>query len=146
MAVGTAVGGFLTANAGAIAATSLVASTFQASKAASAQRKSERFGRRKAGVQAASERREQVRQARIRRAEVLSSSANTGGTGSSSEAGAISGVQNQLGQRLGSSLQIQSLSNQQSDQNIAANQAQNASGMFASIGNFSSNFITPKAP
>lgn len=55
-------------------------------------------------AQAAEERRRQIREARIKRAQVLQASANTGTSASSGEAGATGGISTQLGSNIGFNL------------------------------------------
>lgn len=55
-------------------------------------------------AQAAAERRRQIREERVKRARVLQSAAATGTTGSSGEAGAVSGLSTTLSANIGSNL------------------------------------------
>jgi len=63
-------------------------------------------------AQSAAERRQQIREERVKRARLIQSSANTGVTGSSGEAGAAGGLSTQLGSNIGFNLgQRQAASN-----------------------------------
>jgi hypothetical protein len=115
-------------------------------KAAKSQKKARKIASRKADLSAARERREVVRQARVRRADVLSQSALTGAGGSSSESGAIGSLQGQLGSNIGSSLLTQDLSGQQSKfLGQAARHSTNAA-MFGTLASMGSSFIGPSTP
>lgn len=130
----------------AIAGVLLAASVVEQRKAGKAQEKSQKLAQRKADISAARSRREQVRTARIRRADILSQSALTGGAGSASEAGAIGSLQGQLGQNLGESFLTQGLSQRQSQANIQAAEAGTKASIFGTGASFASSFIKPKAP
>lgn len=123
---------------------SLVASAVQTRKQAKAQRKSSKAAQRSADIQASRERREAIRQARVRRADLLTQSANTGAAGSSSEAGAIGALQGQLGSNIGTSFQTQALSAEQSSANRASVKAGTQASMFGTVGSFATGFIKPK--
>ena len=128
---------------GILAVAGTAASVAQQRKSGRAQAKSQRIQQRKADIQAAQGRREAVRQARIRRADILATSANTGAGGSSAEQGVIGALQSQLGTSLGASFQNQALSGQQSSANIAASRASGQAATFGTIGDLSASFIKP---
>ena len=125
-------------------ALSTVGTVVQQRKASEAQRKSTKLSQRRADIQATRDRREQVRAARIQRAEILSTAANTGAAGSSSEAGAIGSIQTQLGSNIGTSFLFQDISQRQSSANVAASAAQSRAATFSSIGNLAGSFVDPK--
>lgn len=77
-------------------------------------------------AQSAAERRTQIREERVKRARLLQSSANTGVTGSSGEAGAAGGLSTQLGTNIGFNL-----GQQQAASNISA-AGQNAADFLSS--------------
>lgn len=129
--------------AAAIAAVATVYSVDQQRKAQKAQRKSEKLQQRRADAQAARDRRSTIRQARVRRAQILNESAQTGAAGSSSESGAIGSLQGQLGSQLGASFQNQALSGQISRQNIKASRYGGNASMGMSVAGLATNFITP---
>lgn len=92
-----------------------------------AQLEQNRIEQARANVQAQRERVQQVREARIRRASVISSAGNAGvgvGTGTSGLSGATSSIQSQLGQNLGTLGQMQSFGEQLSVANQKEAQAQ----------------------
>jgi hypothetical protein len=109
----------------------------------------------------AEERRKLVREERVRRARLIQSSENSGGSGSSSEYGALGGMSTQLNSNLGINLgraaageRISTYTQNAADFNFAAQQsvmqAQNADGMlnlsmniFNSAGGLNA-FGTPK--
>ena len=130
----------------AVAAVALVAGANETRKGAKAQRKSSRVAERKANIQSARERRETIRQARIRRADILTGAANTGAAGSSSEAGSIGSLQGQLGEKLGTSFKMQDLSQEQGSANRSAIQASSNAAMFGTVATIATGFVAPKAP
>lgn len=90
---------------------------------------------------AAAERRQQIREARVRRARILQSAINTGATGSSAEFGSLGGIGTQLGANIGSNLGAIQTANKMSDlsqtaadfgtqANFAGVKAQDATSMF----------------
>lgn len=99
-----------------------------------AQLEQNRIEQARANVQAQRERVQQVREARIRRASVISGAGNAGvgvGTGTSSMTGATSSIQSQLGNNLGTLGQMQSFGQQLS----AANQREaNAASDYITAG------------
>jgi len=104
----------------------------------------------------ANERRQQIREERVRRSRLLASSFNTGGYGSSLESGAVGGLSTSLATNIGSNLgaaqsgaAISDLSQKTADLNLGAQfasfDAQNAQSMFQlSTSIFASQF-KPKA-
>lgn len=85
----------------AVSLTSTVASMSQQRKAAKAQGKIRNEEAARNTAQQMQERRQQVREERIKRARVMQASENTGTSGSSGEAGAITSIGSQLGANLG---------------------------------------------
>lgn len=85
-------------------------------------------------AQAAQERRNQIREERVRRARIMQGSMNTGGTGSSAEFGATSNLATGLGANLGANLgALQTASNISTANQQAATaglEAQEATSMF----------------
>lgn len=69
--------------------------------AAEEQRKAGAWNAAQNSAQAAAERRQQVREERVKRAQILNSAANTGTSASSGEAGAVGGMATQLGSNIG---------------------------------------------
>lgn len=99
----------------------------KASKQAfAAQQEQNRIEQARANVNANRERLQQVREARIRRASIISSAGNAGvaSAGTSGVSGATSSVQSQLGQNLGTLGQMQSFGEQLSQANQRQAQAQ----------------------
>ena len=84
----------------------------QSRQAAKAQEKAQELSQRRADLEAARARRQQVREARIRRAQIIAQSQAVGGEGSSAEAGATGSLQSQLGANLSFLDQTQQLSRQ----------------------------------
>lgn len=123
-----------------------VAGAAEARQGSKAQRRASKRAERAANLQASRERREVVRQARIRRADILAQSANTGAAGSSAEAGAIGSLQTQVGTRLKTSFQAQELASGQARALRSASQSQARAGLFNTLGNFGASFIGPQAP
>lgn len=89
---------------------------------------------------AANERRQQIREERVRRAQVEQSAENTGVAGSSGELGAVSGLTTQLGANIGTNLgQLQGVQNinnysqAAADFSTAANRNQSDASSAASI-------------
>lgn len=72
-----------------------------AEKAANEQRKAGAWTAAQQAQQASAERRQQAREERIKRAQILNSAANTGTQASSGESGAVMGMGTQLGVNLG---------------------------------------------
>lgn len=92
-------------------------------------------------AQAAAERRQQIREARVRRARVMQSAVNTGAEGSSAEFGAVGGMATQLSSNIGANLgslqtagKLSELGQTAADfgtqANLAQIKGQNASSMF----------------
>lgn len=101
------------------------------------QKKASDIEQRRADAQAASERRRIVREERIRRAQVINLSAQTGTQGSSSEAGALGSLSSQTSAAIGQSLGAQQLSRQASSALQSAQNFSTASSIFGSAANFS---------
>jgi hypothetical protein len=118
--------------AAAVALISTGVSIQQGRQSAKAQRKASDAQQRIADAQTAREKRGQVREARIRRAEVISQAEATGASGSSGEMGATSSIQSQLGSNLG-------------HLNYVQGQAQYASRQLQQAAKFQSNAATAQA-
>lgn len=129
---------------GIVAGGALLLGAFETRKARKSQEKSSRKAERQADIRATRERRETIRKARVRRADILSESALTGASGSSSEAGAISGLQSQVGENLGASFQLQQLSQEQSGLNRQAGKSLANASLFNTVGSFATGFVKPK--
>ena len=115
-------------------------SVSESRQAAKQQRKAQKLSQRRADLEAARARREQVREARIRRAEIISRSTAVGGAGSSAEAGATGSVQSQLGANLGFLGRTQQLSRGISQASGRAAQAQSRAATAGAIGGFAGQF------
>ena len=121
------------------------ASVIEQRKSGRRQERSQKIAQRKADVESARGRRQQIREARIRRADILQASASTGAAGSSAETGAIGSLQSQLGTNLGASFQTQALSQSQSRANIGAAKASTRAGIFGSVADITSPFADFKS-
>ena len=119
-------------SAAAVALFTTGVSMQQQAQATRSQRKASAAQQRIADAQTAREKRGQVREARIRRAEVISQAEATGASGSSGEMGATSSIQSQLGSNLG-------------HLNYVQGQAQYASRQLQQAANFQSNANTAQA-
>ena len=163
-----AAGGVYAANAGAIAAGAAGTSAMMDAEKAKAeqeglmqqsadeQKKIREIQVANAAQAQANERRQQIREERVRRSRLLASSFNTGGYGSSLEAGAVGGLSTSLGANIGSNLgaaqsgaAISDLSQKAADLNLGAQfagfDAQNSQSMFQlSTSIFAANY-KPKA-
>lgn len=109
------------------AITSLVVTTlatgyqaYSANKSAKAQRRGQRIEQRRADIANARERRATVRAGRVARAQVEAQAATSGVGGSSTTAGAVSGIQQQLGSNLSFLDQNQQLSARSTAANLDA--------------------------
>jgi hypothetical protein len=87
---------------------------------AAAEKERQRIEQVRADVNARKERRQQLREARIRRAQVLSASANAGALGASTTTGAIGGINTQFGANIGQINEAQGFGQAISTQNEAA--------------------------
>lgn len=106
----------------AVSAYSAVESASAQKEAAAAQRKAQSEQKAINASQAAAERRQQIREERIKRAKIVQASTNTGVTDSSGEAGSTSSLSTQLGSNVGQNLgTIQSMNNISNYQQQAAN-------------------------
>lgn len=119
---------------------------------AEAERERQRIEQVRADVAAKKERRQQLRELRLRRAQVLASAALSGGLGSSTTEGALGSLGSQFGSNIGAIGEAQGFGQAISTQNqAAADQAteinrlqgkviasQGRQGMFQSIGNLAS--------
>jgi len=108
-----------------------------ANEAADAQRDAARAQNKRAKLQAARQRQEQIRAARIARARIAASAAGTGAMDTSGTAGGVGSVMSQLRGNLGFSLEMESLGDQAADRMGNAMMSQNLSNMFGGIANFS---------
>ena len=125
----------------AVTAISGAASIAEQKKAGRAQERGQDKAQRKADIQSAQARRQQLREARIKRADIQATAANTGAGGSSAEAGAVGSLQSQLGTNLGVSFETESLSRGQARDASSANSAQSSSATFGAIGSFAGSFV-----
>ena len=126
-----------------------VASISQSRKAAAAQQESSRWQEQTQAEQAAANareaaiaRRQQIREERVKRAQILQASETSGTADSSGELGAVGGMSTQLGSNMGASqgmlMQGQRISfNNQASANWAskAGTYQNRAGFYSSLGN-----------
>lgn len=113
-----------------------------AQRSAEQQRKAQEVQQAGSAQQAAMERRQQIREERVRRARIMQASTNTGTIGSSSEFGAIGGLNTQLQSNIGQNLgaiqrgqAIGTFSQNAADFNTASqrnmNEATNAQSLFS---------------
>ena len=107
-----------------------------AKKAARAQEESLRLQQRSASIRAARERVQQVREARIKRAQAVAGAAIGGTLDSSGLAGGVGGIQSQLGANLAFSQNIEDLGIQATAQNVKASNAQSQSNMWGAVAGF----------
>lgn len=121
--------------AGVITAVAAVGSAVSQRNAARAQSRSQRIEQRRADIANARERRTVVRNARVARAQIEAQASLTGQTGSSTVAGATSGVQQQLGSNLSFLDQNQQLSAQATAANISAARYLTQASTWATLGN-----------
>jgi hypothetical protein len=129
--------------AATIAAVGAAASIHQGRQAAKAQRKAGAAQQRIADAQTARERRGQVREARIRRAEVISQAEATGASGSSGAMGATSSIQSQLGSNLGHINYVQGQSQYASRQLQQAAKFQSNAATAQAVSNLAGKFAGP---
>ena len=121
----------------AIATVATAGSLVAANEAADAQRDAARAQNKRAKLQAARQRQEQIRAARIARARISASAAGTGAMDTSGTAGGVGSVMSQLRGNLGFSLEMESLGDQAADRMGNAMMSQNLSNMFGGIANLS---------
>ena len=124
-----------------IAGTAAAASAGASIRQGNIAKANSRLQQRQADSRSAAERRQIVRQDRIRRAQVLNQASQTGTQGSSSEAGAISGITNQTAQNLGQSKQFQAVSRQISSNNQTSSNIGSAGALFGAVGSTASLFV-----
>lgn len=130
-----------------ITAAATIAGFVSSQQQASAQKKSIAAQQKIADAQAARERIQAAREARIRRAQILATTGNQGiGAASSGPAGAISSIGSQLGANIANINTIQNFADKASRANQQAVDAQAMGAMFQTVGNISGSFIKPKAP
>ena len=116
---------------------SLIESHRQQRKARKEQKRANLLQQRIADNEAARERRNQVRQARILRAGIVNRAAQTGGTGSSSETSAVGGVASNLSLNLAESFVTQNISGQITAALGRSAAASGRASLFKDISNFS---------
>jgi hypothetical protein len=104
-------------------------------------------------AQAASERRQQLREERVRRGKLIQSGVNTGVSGSSGEAGALGGLSTTLGSNLGFNLGVRQAADNISNLNQEATnvmgeakanyaESQNEMNMWGALGQFSTSIFS----
>jgi hypothetical protein len=121
-----------------VMAIAAVGSFISSQQAASAQKDSIAAQKKIADAQAAKERIQTAREARIRRAQILASTGNQGvGAASSGPAGAVSSIGSQLGSNIANINTIQNYAQQASKANQQAADAQAMGAMWQGIGNIS---------
>lgn len=119
-------------------AVSMVMQSQAAGEAADAQKAANEAQQRAAQVEAQKARIQQVREARIRRAQVLASGTNTGlGTGTSGMGGAIGSISSQMAGNIGDINQQQTFATQTSQALQKSADAQVDAQKWQQIGNFS---------
>jgi hypothetical protein len=128
---------FTTIAALTVATVATAGSLVAANEAADAQRDAARAQNKRAKLQAARQRQEQIRAARIARARISASAAGTGAMDTSGTAGGVGSVMSQLRGNLGFSLEMESLGDQAADRMGNAMMSQNVSNLFGGIANFS---------
>lgn len=126
----------------AVALTSTVASIDQQRKAAKAQGKARNEEKARNTAQQMAERRQQVREERIKRARVMQAAENTGTAGSSGELGAVSSIGTQLGANLGFNQSMIESGNRISGYAQQAADAQGKASMFNAVASMSGNIGT----
>jgi hypothetical protein len=112
----------------------------QNKKAAKAQNKANQLQQQIADNQAASERRQQIRQARLLRGRVANAAAQTGGQGSSSEYSSMESSESQLGFNLSQSYATQALSGQITKQLGRASDYQTRASGYQALGQAGTSF------
>lgn len=140
----------------AVAAVGTAGSLYMQSQANSAAQDAAKAQRKAAGVQvaqnasqAAAERRQQAREERIKRAQIMQAAENTGTASSSGEVGALGGMNTQLGANIGFNQSMINLGRQQTqfsqmaaDANTRANQYSNYGSMFQQAGSLGSGLFS----
>lgn len=116
-----------------VAGVATASSIDQQKRAARASKRAQRAQQVQADLQTARERRNQIRQARIQRAQLEAQALAQGTTGASSVVGAAGSVQSQLGSNIGFLNQQQQLSQFASAQNQRAAAAQTRASIFSSV-------------
>lgn len=122
-----------------VAITATAASIQQQGQAAKAQKKMRNEEKARNTAQQMAERRQQVREERIKRARVMQASENTGTAGSSGEIGAVSSIGSQLGANLGFNQSMIESGNRISGYAQQAANAQTNASVFNSIAGMSGN-------
>lgn len=122
-----------------VAITATAASVQQQGKAAKAQKKIQNEEKARNTAQQMAERRQQVREERIKRARVMQASENTGTAGSSGELGAVSSIGTQIGANLGFNQSMIESGNRISGYAQQVANAQSNASVFNSIAGMSSN-------
>lgn len=122
-----------------VAITATAASIQQQGQAAKAQKKMRNEEKARNTAQQMAERRQQVREERIKRARVMQAAENTGTAGSSGELGAVSSIGSQLGANLGFNQSMIESGNRISGYAQQAANAQTNASVFNSIAGMSGN-------
>lgn len=131
---------FLQANAAAVSAATAVVGLVQGQKASEAQKKAQEAQGKMAAMEAHRARIQAVREARIKRAQVLASDADMGGT-TSGIAGGVSSVASQLGSNIGFQSGKEQLANQASIFNQQAIDANSSASIFNTVAGVSSKMV-----
>lgn len=131
----------LAASALAVGTYSFVKQQEAQEDAQTAQRKSANEQKAINASQAANERRQQIREERVRRARIEQSSMNTGAYGSSGALGTIGGLSTQFSTNVGANLAMQAASQQISIFNQQASDAQYSAQTYAGMFNLAGNIF-----
>lgn len=140
----------------AVAAVGTAGSLYMQSQANSAAQDAAKAQRKAAGVQvaqnaaqAAAERRQQAREERIKRAQIMQAAENTGTASGSGEAGALGGMSTQLGVNVGFNQSMINFGKQQTqygqmaaDANTRANQYNSYGNLFSQAGSMGSGLFS----
>lgn len=142
--------GLIVAAAGAVASYSAQQDAKQAAqRSAEEQRKAQAEQKAQAAQKSAMERRQQIREERVKRARVLQSAQNTGVSGSSGEIGAIGALSTNLGNNIGINIGREASNNRASifaqnaaDFNFESASASQSAGMYSQLSGIGMNIFT----
>ena len=126
-----------------ISALATTASVVSQRQAARAQKKARRVQSRMADIEAQRERQQQVREARIKRAQLAAGAQASGVENTSSLAGAQSGLQTQLASNLSFINTTQQMGNQASGYLQKAADYSSMGNLFGAVGQVTNQFVTP---